>query len=83
MLNTGNSNKYDLSGMQFSTHDQDNDNKSPENCASMFKAGWWHNFCYNACLNGPWAPGNWPWPWYPTIISGADIKETAMLIKAH
>jgi hypothetical protein len=85
MLNTtylGYANR-DLSGMQFTTYDQDNDKKFTGNCASKYEAGWWHNWCYDACLNGPWAPGSWSWAWYPTVTSGTDIKETSMMIKVH
>jgi hypothetical protein len=72
----------DQTGMQFSTYDQDND-LGTSHCADKYKGGWWHNGCYIAFLNGQWAPAYWPWPWYPTVTSGAQIKETAMMIKAH
>jgi ficolin len=72
-----------LSGMQFSARDEDNDMNDSGNCADSFKGGWWFNHCYIAFLNGPWAPESWAWPWYPTITSGSDIKETRMMIKAH
>lgn len=37
--------------MDFSTNDQDND-KSQENCAENHQSGWWYNDCYSAHLNG-------------------------------
>ncbi|XP_064554344.1 fibrinogen-like protein 1 [Drosophila montana] len=37
--------------MKFSTPDRDND-KSPNNCAKEFRAGWWYRKCYYCNLNG-------------------------------
>ncbi|XP_056254390.1 fibrinogen like 1B [Seriola aureovittata] len=41
-----------LSGMQFSTRDQDNDRYMQGSCAKENKAGWWFNRCHAANLNG-------------------------------
>ncbi|XP_034539633.1 fibrinogen-like protein 1 [Notolabrus celidotus] len=41
-----------LSGMQFSTRDQDNDRYLQGSCAQENKAGWWFNRCHAANLNG-------------------------------
>ncbi|XP_026226072.1 fibrinogen-like protein 1 [Anabas testudineus] len=41
-----------LSGMQFSTRDQDNDRYLHGSCAEENKAGWWFNRCHAANLNG-------------------------------
>uniref|UniRef100_A0A3Q0S5G4 Fibrinogen like 1B n=1 Tax=Amphilophus citrinellus TaxID=61819 RepID=A0A3Q0S5G4_AMPCI len=41
-----------LSGMQFSTRDQDNDRYLQGSCAQENKAGWWFNRCHEANLNG-------------------------------
>ncbi|XP_042286518.1 fibrinogen like 1B [Thunnus maccoyii] len=41
-----------LSGMQFSTKDQDNDRYLQGNCAEENEAGWWFNRCHAANLNG-------------------------------
>ncbi|XP_075887731.1 fibrinogen like 1B isoform X1 [Nelusetta ayraudi] len=41
-----------LSGMQFSTRDQDNDRYIRGSCAQENKAGWWFNRCHAANLNG-------------------------------
>ncbi|XP_041808878.1 fibrinogen like 1B [Chelmon rostratus] len=41
-----------LSGMQFSTRDQDNDRYIQGSCAQENKAGWWFNRCHAANLNG-------------------------------
>jgi hypothetical protein len=77
---TGFSNR-NLSGMQFSTKDNDNDPNNVVNCGERFKGGWWFKSCFHAFLNGPWSPANWTWPWNPTILSGIDVKQTAMMIK--
>ncbi|KAM9728477.1 fibrinogen like 1B isoform 2-T2 [Menidia menidia] len=41
-----------LSGMQFSTRDQDNDRFLQGSCAQENKGGWWFNRCHAANLNG-------------------------------
>ncbi|XP_054482511.1 fibrinogen like 1B [Anoplopoma fimbria] len=41
-----------LSGMQFSTRDQDNDRYLQGHCAEENSAGWWFNRCHAANLNG-------------------------------
>ncbi|XP_062610500.1 fibrinogen-like protein A [Saccostrea cucullata] len=81
MLHTGSSRFY-LSGMSFSTLDRDNDRWN-YNCAtwSDLRGGWWFNYCHLAFLNGPWSPGDWIYPWYPTVTNGKQIKETRMMIK--
>ena len=38
-------------GMRFSTFDSDNDGLE-QNCALIYKGGWWHNRCFYANLNG-------------------------------
>lgn len=40
------------SGLPFSTHDQDNDQKSDTNCAKHLSGGWWFSNCGRANLNG-------------------------------
>ncbi len=39
-------------GMSFSTFDSDNDMRFYDNCAQLFKSGWWFNQCFNSNLNG-------------------------------
>lgn len=38
--------------MLFSTFDSDNDMRFYDNCAQIFKSGWWFNACFQANLNG-------------------------------
>ena len=40
-------------GQQFTTYDNDNDQRSSSNCAYSHQGGWWYNSCYHANLNGP------------------------------
>ncbi|XP_062599494.1 ryncolin-1-like [Saccostrea cucullata] len=81
MLNTGNSYR-DLSGMDFSTPDKDND-KASFHCAAASdqRGGWWFNYCHNAFLNGQWSPESWYRPWFPTVTDNKQIKATLMMIR--
>ncbi|XP_054482836.1 angiopoietin-related protein 4 [Anoplopoma fimbria] len=40
------------SGLPFSTHDQDNDQKNDTNCAKHLSGGWWFSNCGRSNLNG-------------------------------
>ncbi len=42
---------HNLNGMQFSTHDSDND-LSSRNCAVSHQGAWWHRDCTHSNLNG-------------------------------
>ncbi len=46
------SSEQNHNGMAFSTYDSDNDLRFYDNCAQVFKSGWWFNKCFNANLNG-------------------------------
>ncbi|XP_062616826.1 fibroleukin-like [Saccostrea cucullata] len=83
MFTTGYSYR-DLSGMNFSTPDRDNDVCSC-NCAAYYtrRGGWWLNACHAAFLNGHWASADWTLPWSPTVDSGASVRGTAMMIRRH
>ena len=39
-------------GMQFSTYDQDNDNKGSDNCAVTYKGAFWYMTCHGVNING-------------------------------
>ncbi|XP_062607150.1 fibroleukin-like [Saccostrea cucullata] len=82
MLDTGYSWR-DLSGMAFSTPDRDNDRSSFANCAANYIGGWWFNACTYTFLNGPWSPGSWDKPWYPTVRNGTSVKGTTMMIRRN
>jgi hypothetical protein len=73
----------ELSGMQFSTYDQDNHLGVSVSCAEVFIGGWWFNWCHDAFLNGRWSSGKWVFAWFPTVFTGDDIKETKMMLKHH
>jgi len=45
-------------GQQFSTRDQDNDARSYEHCAQLYKGGWWYAFCHTSNLNGVYHGGS-------------------------
>ena len=50
---------YYHNNMKFSTYDQDNDGTDRDNCALLFKGGWWYNDCYWSILNGVFSEMIW------------------------
>ncbi|XP_062603454.1 ryncolin-1-like, partial [Saccostrea cucullata] len=74
----------DLSGMNFSTPDRDNDGNDRDgragNCAAWYGGGWWFIFCYAAFLNGPWSPAQTGNPWWPTLTDNRERLTVLYLI---
>ena len=50
----GNSLTGQHKGMKFSTRDNDNDGWFTDNCAQVYRGGWWFNRCFLSHLNGPY-----------------------------
>ena len=49
---------HNINGMQFTTWDRDNDQRSHSNCAVQYRGGWWFNGCFGSHLNGPYICGS-------------------------
>ena len=65
-----------LNGMQFTTGDQDNDNRPSAVCAGG-TTGWWFNFCSRATLNR-WKEANWN---ADTDENNKNVEFARMLVK--
>ena len=79
--------KYKSKSMQFTTNDQDNDERESVNCARIYSGGgWWYNDCFAVNLNGK----------YPTVEQAEfatrihwrsfrtnykSLKQTKMLLR--
>ena len=80
----GNSLTYD-NNQQFSTKDQDNDDRS-DACAQAHTGAWWYSRCGNVNLNGVYYSGpNSPrWKgvfWYHWKGPGYSLKATEMKLR--
>ena len=58
------------SGLQFSTIDRDNDQKSSMNCAQEYSGAWWYKNCHKANLNGLYLRGT-----HTTYANGVNWKS--------
>ncbi|XP_033757660.1 angiopoietin-related protein 7-like [Pecten maximus] len=75
-------------GYQFTTYDRDNDIRG-ENCAELYRGGWWYKRCYDANLNGlyPIDNGNtelesMTWWYFPdTNRAVSPLKKSKMMIR--
>ncbi|KFM63833.1 Techylectin-5A, partial [Stegodyphus mimosarum] len=69
---------------KFSTKDQENDNHKDQNCAQVYKGGWWYNTCHHSNLNGLYLRGKhesfadgvvWlTWKGYKESMDTTEIK---------
>jgi len=72
----GNSGIFVHSGMEFSTHDQDND-LAPYNCASGREGAWWYNYCFYACVTCGTSYHEWD------TLGDYYLTNSRMMIKPH
>ncbi|XP_053692609.1 ficolin-2-like [Sabethes cyaneus] len=73
-------------GMKFSALDADNDSHPPENCAVVYKGGWWYAACHASNLNGLYLKG--PQEVYATMMCWKSfrgynygLKRSRMMIR--
>ncbi|XP_032217881.2 ficolin-2 isoform X2 [Nematostella vectensis] len=72
--------------LPFSTMDKDNDRRTDENCAVMFKGAWWYDDCHSANLNGEYLNGAHEQyaegiVWYNWKGHGYSLKRTEMKMR--
>ncbi|XP_011189963.2 angiopoietin-related protein 1-like [Zeugodacus cucurbitae] len=72
--NAGNGLRTHLS-MKFSTYDRDNDIYK-DNCAMIFKGGWWFRSCYRSNLNGLYGDDKFGLKW-------VDIERRELIVFAQ
>ena len=85
ILFTGDSMSYH-NNKQFSTKDQDNDERSSDNCAVQYHGGFWYRNCHHTNLNGEYlrngassAAGVRWWHWKRNY----SMKQVEMKIKPN
>ncbi|XP_048244107.1 uncharacterized protein LOC125376199 [Haliotis rufescens] len=71
----------DADGEQFSTEDDDRDDKLFDNCAKKYFGGWWYNACGGSCLNGLYTASNGRGIFWRDW-RGEPIKVTEMKIRS-
>ncbi|XP_062573835.1 ryncolin-1-like [Saccostrea cucullata] len=69
-----------INNARFTTFDKDND-RSPGNCATEHRGGWWFNYCHDVFLNGLYPPGQWHQPWDPPFSNGSYVSSTKMMTR--
>jgi ficolin len=71
-------------GMNFTTHDNDNDVNDVENCAHGYRGGWWYRSCHGCNPNGHYASGavrGYHYMVWTTWRGDTAIKQTVMMIR--
>ena len=61
-----------VSGMKFSTKDNDND-VSSSHCAQSYQGAWWFKACHHSYLNGQY-PHGVQWPHWPGPLKFTEMK---------
>ena len=74
------------SDMQFSTRDNDNDEKPDGSCAQKYQGAWWYSYCIHSNLNGLYLIGSHfsfgnGVNWKPFKGYHYSLKRTEMKVK--
>ena len=74
------------SDMQFSTRDNDNDEKPNGSCAQKYQGAWWYSYCLHSNLNGLYLIGSHSSfgngvNWKPFKGHHYSLKRTEMKVK--
>ena len=74
------------SDMQFSTRDNDNDEKPDGSCAQKYQGAWWYSYCLHSNLNGSYLIGSHSSfgkgvNWKPFKGYHYSLKRTEMKVK--
>ena len=77
---------HSLNGMQFTTHDRDNDRWTSGNCAANRQGAWWYNTCAHSNLNGKYLRGasdckGVRWYTFNTAVSCYSHKWSEMKLR--
>ena len=74
-------------GQKFSTKDNDNDSNQ-DNCATVYKGGWWYYNCHTANLNGLYLNGTYSafatgMVWYTWKGNQYSFMKAKMMIRRN
>jgi len=78
----------EMDGVQFTTHDMDNDPYEHGNCGEIYKTGWWSTSCYSVNFNGQYsiqeaitqAFNGIVWVTWKQMFK--SLKETRMMLRS-